>query len=271
MAILSEQICKNIRETLLKGIGKIGVGHVGGSLSIVEVLAVLYFDKMNIDPKNPKMEGRDRLILSKGHAGPALYATLAERGFFDKEQVLTLNQPGTNFPSHCDMNKTPGIDMTTGSLGQGFSCAVGIALASKLKKDNATIYTIIGDGETQEGQIWEAAMCASSKGADNLIAFTDYNHLQIDGAVEDIQNVAPLDAKWEAFGWKAIIVNDGHDMQAISDAIDEAKKADKPTMIILETIKGKGVNAIVDMKSKNHSMPLDNDLLEQALKELAEV
>lgn len=266
-----EQICRNIRESILKSISAIGVGHVGGSLSIVEVLTVLYFEKMNIDPSNPKMEGRDRLVLSKGHAGPALYAVLAEKGYFEKEQLLTLNQPGTWLPSHCDMNKTPGIDMTTGSLGQGFSCAVGVALASKLKGDGATVYAIIGDGESDEGQIWEAALCAANKHANNLIAFTDYNHCQIDGTVEEIENLAPLGEKWKSFGWDVIYLPDGHDMDAIAESIDVAKQASRPTMIILETVKGKGISAIEKMGVKSHSIPVDDTLLRQSMEELAEV
>ena len=158
-----KEICKDIRCDILTCIGHLGVGHIGGCLSVVEALAVLYFKEMNIDPKNPQMAGRDRFICSKGHAGPAVYATLANRGYFDKKELLTLNQGGTNLPSHCDMNRTIGIDMTTGSLGQGFSCAVGVALGSKVEKDGATIYAMIGDGESQEGQIWEAAMFAAAK------------------------------------------------------------------------------------------------------------
>ena len=168
-----DEICKQIRRMTLECIGSIGSGHIGGSMSIVELLRVLYFDKMNVDTKNPKMEGRDRLIVSKGHAGPAVYATLALKGFFPKEWLYTLNRFGTNLPCHCDMNKTPGVDMTAGSLGQGFSCAVGVAIGSKLKKDGATIYAIVGDGESQEGQIWEAAMLGAQKKLDILIAFTD--------------------------------------------------------------------------------------------------
>ena len=195
-----DEICKQIRRMTLECIGSIGSGHIGGSMSIVELLRVLYFDKMNVDPKNPKMEGRDRLIVSKGHAGPAVYATLALKGFFPKEWLYTLNRFGTNLPSHCDMNKTPGVDMTAGSLGQGFSCAVGVAIGSKLKKDGATIYAIVGDGESQEGQIWEAAMLGAQKKLDNLIAFTDKNNMQLDGYTDDINSLGDLKAKWRAFG-----------------------------------------------------------------------
>lgn len=174
------QKAKMIRRLTIDSIGKLGVGHVGGCLSIADLLAVLYYGGyMRVDPKNPKMEGRDRLVISKGHAGPALYATLADRGFFPVEELDTLNRPNTHLPSHCDMLRTPGVDMTAGSLGQGFSCAVGIAIGSKIRGDGARIYVIIGDGESQEGQIWEAAMLAGHKKLDNLIAFTDYNHMPV--------------------------------------------------------------------------------------------
>ena len=177
---------RDIRCDTLRCIGHLGVGHIGGCLSVAELLAVLYFEAMKIDPAQPKMPGRDRFICSKGHAGPAVYSALANRGYFDRSELLTLNQGGTNLPSHCDMNRTVGVDMTTGSLGQGFSCAVGVALGSKLEKDGATIYALIGDGESQEGQIWEAAMFAAAKKLDNLIAFTDYNKLQIDDTVAKV-------------------------------------------------------------------------------------
>ena len=191
-----KQIARDIRCNIVECIGSIGVGHIGGCLSIADLLAVLYFEEMNIDPQNPKMPGRDRLICSKGHAGPAIYSALSLRGYFEKDVLFTLNKNGTMLPSHCDMNKTPGVDMTAGSLGQGFSCACGAALGSKMAKDGAVIYTIIGDGESQEGQIWEAAMFAPAKKLDNIIAFTDYNKMQIDGTVEEICDIAPLADKW---------------------------------------------------------------------------
>lgn len=260
--------CINIRKLILKTIGTLGVGHIGGSLSIVEVLVLLYEKHMNIDPKNPRMENRDRLIVSKGHSGPAVYSMLCEKGYFDKDWLLTLNKPGTNLPSHCDMNKTPGIDMTTGSLGQGFSCAMGIAKASKIRNDNATIYTIIGDGETQEGQIWEAAMFAAQQKLNNVIAFTDYNKLQLDGKISDICDIAPLDKKWEAFGWNVIVVKDGHNCDEIDQAIIKAKKSDKPTMIILNTIKGKGISFAENAGVSNHSMQISNELFLKGMSEL---
>lgn len=263
--------CVEVRKALLKTIGTLGVGHIGGSLSIVELLVVLYEKHMKVDPKNPKIEGRDRLIVSKGHSGPAVYATLCTEGFFDESWLLTLNQPGTNLPSHCDMNKTPGVDMTTGSLGQGFSCAMGIAKASKIRKDGATIYTIVGDGESQEGQIWEAAMFAAQQKLDNVIAFTDYNKMQIDGTIDEICGLDPLDDKWRAFGWNVIVVEDGNDVNQIDDAINCAKHSSKPSMIILNTVKGKGISFVEKAGVANHSMPISKEEMEAGLAELGGV
>ena len=263
-----EKKCIEIRKLFLKTIGTLGVDHIGGSLSMVELLVVLYEEHMNINPKDPNMKGRDRLIVSKGHSGPAVYSMLCNKGYFDESWLLTLNQPGTNLPSHCDMNKTPGVDMTTGSLGQGFSCAMGIAKASKLKNDNATIYTVIGDGETQEGQIWEAAMFAAQHKLNNVIAFTDYNKLQLDGPIDEICDIAPLDDKWRSFGWNVIVVEDGHNCREISVAISLAKFSSKPSMIILNTIKGKGISFAEKAGFSNHSMPISAEMIEQGLKEL---
>lgn len=268
-----KEICKDIRCDVMECIGHLGVGHIGGCLSLVEVLASLYFEHMNIDPKEPKKAGRDRLVCSKGHAGPAVYATLANRGYFDKSELLTLNQGGTHLPSHCDMNLTTGIDMTTGSLGQGFSCAMGVALAGKLENDGATIYAIIGDGESQEGQIWEAAMFAAAKKLDNLIAFTDYNKLQIDGPVSEVVALEPLSAKWSAFGWNVIEVADGNDCEQVSAAIAQAKSllgGGKPTMVILNTVKGKGVSFIEDKGAGNHNMNISEDDARRAIAEIRE-
>ena len=262
--------CKKIRRDIFTEIGTLGVGHIGGSFSIVELLVVLYNNHMNIDPKNPSMEGRDRLIVSKGHSGPAVYAILCDMGYFDKSWLLTLNKSGTNLPSHCDMNKTPGVDMTTGSLGQGFSCAVGIAKASKLRKDGAKIYTIIGDGESQEGQIWEAGMFASHHHLDNLIAFTDYNKLQLDGETKDICNIDPIDKKWEAFGWNVIIVDNGNSCEEIDVAIEKCKKISngKPNMVILNTKKGYGLSFVEKAGVSNHSMPISKEMFDEGMKEL---
>lgn len=263
-----KELASSVRRNIVECISSIGVGHIGGCLSIADLLAVLYGKYMNIDPNNPKMEGRDRLVCSKGHAGPAIYSILAEKGFFPKQELLTLNQGGTNLPSHCDMNKTPGIDMTAGSLGQGLSCAVGIALGSKIKKDGATIYAIIGDGESQEGQIWEAAMFAGNQDLDNLIVFTDYNKLQLDGTIEEINDVAPLADKWKAFKWEVYTI-DGHDIDAIDKTIHAAKKVlGKPKMIILNTVKGKGVSFVEAALAGCHSMSLSAEQKEIALKEI---
>ena len=266
-----KEICKDIRCDIMTCIGHLGVGHIGGCLSVVELLAVLYFKEMNIDPAQPKMPGRDRFVCSKGHAGPAVYAALANRGYFDKELLLTLNQGGTNLPSHCDMNRTTGIDMTTGSLGQGFSCAVGVALGSKLDDDGATVYALIGDGESQEGQIWEAAMFASAKKLDNLIGFTDYNKLQIDGSVEEFNSIAPLADKWAAFGWNVIDVKDGNDVAQVEAAVAAAKAnrgSGKPTMVLLNTVKGCGVSFVEAMGASCHNANISWDDAQRAIAEI---
>ena len=263
-----EQQAKEIRALTLECIASIGQGHVGGSLSIVDVLTVLYYKHMNVDPTNPKMIGRDRLVVSKGHAGPAVYATLAHKGYFDKKELLTLNKIGTSLPSHCDMNKTIGVDMTAGSLGQGFSCACGLALGSKLSNDNAYIYCIIGDGESQEGQIWEASMFASQQKLDNLIVFLDNNKLQLDGYTSDINSLLNPKLKWESFGFYTQEIN-GNNIDEIDKAITNAKaNKNKPSMIILDTIKGKGISFIENATTKNHSMPISDADLAKALEEL---
>lgn len=265
-----EKICSDVRYLTIDAIGRLGVGHLGGCMSIVEILVVLYWIWMNVIPNDPKKEGRDRLILSKGHAGPALYATLALKGFFDKEElVTTLNALHTRFPSHADMNRTPGIDMTTGSLGQGFSCAVGAAIGSRLKRDGATIYTIIGDGESNEGLVWEAAMFAGNQKLNHLIAFTDYNGMQLDGETKDINDLEPLVAKWEAFGWNACTIP-GHDIAEIDRVIEQAKNSanGKPSMIILKTLKGKGVSFLEANWRNNHNVVIAPEQHQTALKEL---
>lgn len=264
------EICKDIRCDVIESIGHLGVGHIGGCLSVVELLGVLYFDAMeNIDPADPHRTGRDRFICSKGHAGPTVYAALARRGYFPREWLFTLNQGGTDLPSHCDMNHTPGIDMTTGSLGQGFSCAVGVALGSKLEKDGATIYALIGDGESQEGQIWEAAMFAAAKKLDNLIAFTDFNKLQIDGPVDEINAISPLAAKWRAFGWNVIEVENGNDAEQVSLAVKQAKTCkggERPTMVILNTVKGCGVRWIEELGAGNHNTNITEEQAAEAVR-----
>ena len=231
-----------IRIETLKALGHLGFGHLGGSLSIADLLAVLYSGEMKVDPANPNWEDRDFLICSKGHAGPAIYATLALRGFFPKEELLTINQGGTHLPSHCDHNLTPGIDMTTGSLGQGSSLAVGVAMGKRISGKDNTTYLILGDGEIQEGQVWEAAMAAAKYRLDNLCAVVDVNGLQIDGATADVMPSEPLDQKFEAFNWNVIRV-DGHDYAALAEAFAAAAACKgKPTVLLARTVKGKGVS-----------------------------
>ena len=225
---------------------------------------MLYFDKMNIDPQNPKMEERDRFVLSKGHGGPAVYAALALRGFFGLDWLDTLNRPETSLPSHCDMNRTPGVDMTTGSLGQGFSAAAGMALAAKLDKKDLYVYTVIGDGESQEGQVWETAMLAGNRQLDNLIAFTDYNKMQLDNYIEADNGLYPLEDKWRAFGWHVQSV-DGHDVAAIAHAIDNAQKIKgRPSMILLDTVKGKGCY-FCENQVASHNMAITEEMWKKAV------
>ncbi len=261
-------VCKQIRRDIIEAIGSVGTGHVGGSLSIVEVLAVLYYKQMNIDPKTPQMADRDRLVLSKGHAGPALYSVLAEKGYFPREMLLTLNKPGTKLPSHADMLRTPGIDMTAGSLGQGLSAAVGMAVAAKIVQSPATIYAIVGDGESQEGQIWEAAMYAAQKKLDNLIVFLDYNNAQISDTIDKVCGIEPVAERWGAFGFDTFDVKDGHDVAQINDAIIKAKAADKPSMVILHTTKGKGVKFAEEKGIGCHAMPVTPENVQSALEDL---
>lgn len=259
-----------IRQLTIESIGKLGVGHIGGSLSICDLLSLLYFDVMNIDPQNPNDEDRDRFILSKGHGGPAVYAALALKGYFDKSLLDTLNRPNTKLPSHCDMNLTPGVDMTTGSLGQGFSCALGVAIGAKMKQKNFWTYVCIGDGESQEGQIWEGAMLAGSQKLDNLIAFTDYNKLQIDGNIEQVNGLYPLHDKWTSFGWHVQVV-DGHDIGALKKAIMMAQNVSgRPSMIIMDTIKGKGAK-FAENKLSSHNMAVTEDMWKDAVREIEEM
>jgi len=258
-----EAKAKKIRQLTIDSIGYLGVGHVGGSMSVVEVLTLLYYKHMNVDPDDPKKRDRDQLVLSKGHAGPALYSVLADKGFFPIEWLHTLNKGGTNLPSHCDRNRTPGIDMTTGSLGQGLSAAIGIALGNRLDHVDSTVYCIVGDGESNEGQIWEAAMAGAQFQVSNLIAFTDYNKMQIDGYMCDVMNIEDLTAKWVSFGWFVQRVN-GHSFEDMDKAIERAKaEAYRPSMIVLDTIKGKGIFFAEGLLS-NHNMPVDYEAAKEA-------
>ncbi len=261
-------LSREARQELVRMIGGLGVGHVGGSLSIIEALVYLYYRELRIKPQEPKWPDRDRFVLSKGHAGPALYALLAMRGYFDKSLLSTLNQPGTQLPSHCDMLRTTGIDMTAGSLGQGFSAAVGMALAARMDKKDYRVFCIIGDGESQEGQIWEAAMYASSQKLDNLVLLIDDNGMQIDGVTSDVNAVRPLEKRWSAFGWETMVIN-GHDFTHLRDALDFARKTKGcPTAIVMNTIKGKGIS-IAEGKVGSHNMPLSAEETAAALQELA--
>lgn len=233
---------QEIRVEALKTIGSLGFGHVGGSMSVVEALAVLYGSVMKVDPKNPHWEDRDWCVMSKGHAGPAMYATLGLKGFYPLEQAYTLNQPHTNFPSHTDRTKTPGVDLTTGSLGQGMSTATGAALANKVDGRTNHVFVFVGDGECDEGQVWEAAQFAAHYKLDNLVCFVDSNKRQLDGSVDEIMSHGKgIGAKFDAFGWNVIELADGNDVEQIYDAVEAAYQVTgKPTCIVLNTIKGKG-------------------------------
>ena len=237
-----KRLANNVRLGIIEGVYAAGCGHPGGSLSIADIITYLYFEELNIDPKNPKWEARDRFVLSKGHTAPALYAVLAERGYFEKSYLKTLRQADSNLQGHPDMKGTPGVDMTTGSLGLGISAACGMALSGKVYNKDYRVYAILGDGETEEGQVWEAAMFAAHYKLDNLCAFVDWNGLQIDGPIAEVMNPAPHDEKFRAFGWHVISI-DAHDFSQIEAALNEAKTVKgKPTMIIAKSVKGKGVS-----------------------------
>ena len=258
---------KEIRKDIVTMIGQAKSGHPGGSLSAAEILTYLYFEEMNIDPKNPKWEDRDRFVLSKGHAAPVLYAALARRGYFPVEELSTLRKIGSHLQGHPDMNKVPGVDMSTGSLGTGFSAATGMALACKLDQKENYVYTLLGDGELQEGQVWEAAMSAAHYKLDNLIAFVDNNGLQIDGNIDDVLSPNPIDAKFAAFGWHVLTI-DGHDFGQIAAAVAAAKaEKGRPTMIVAKTVKGKGVSYMENQAGWHGSAP-NEEQVAAALTEL---
>jgi transketolase, thiamine diphosphate binding subunit len=251
---------RRIRINALKAIHAAKSGHPGGSLSSADILATLYFGELNIDPKNPKMADRDKFVLSKGHAVPALYAALGERGFYEVSEMMMLRQVGSKFQGHPNMNKVPGIEMSTGSLGQGFSAAVGMAIAGKIDKNPGRVYALTGDGELQEGIVWEAAMQAAHRKLDNLVAIVDLNGLQIDGKVSDVKCVCPVDEKFRSFGWNVINV-DGHNFEELTTAFDEAKKCGGvPTAIIAHTHKGKGVSFMEDNAGWHGKAPSDEEL-----------
>ena len=265
-----KEIARNIRKDIVSMIHTSKSGHPGGSLSSVEILTALYFDEMNIDINNCKMEDRDRFVLSKGHAAPVLYATLAQKGYFDREELKGLRKINRMLQGHPDMKGTPGVEMSTGSLGQGFSVACGMAMASKLDNAPWRVYALLGDGEVQEGIVWEAAMSAAHYKLDNMVAFLDYNGLQIDGKTEDVMNIGPIVDKFKAFGWNVIEI-DGHDFDQIFAALDMAKETvGKPTMIVAKTVKGKGISYMENQAGWHGNAPSDSDL-EQALIELGGV
>lgn len=256
-----------VRKNALKGVYSAASGHPGGSLSVADVLVYLYFEEMNIDPKNPKNPERDRFVLSKGHCAPALYATLAERGFFNGDEMANLRQFGSFLQGHPDMKGVPGVDMSTGSLGQGVSAANGMALAAKLDKKSYRVYTATGDGELEEGQVWESAMFAAHYKLDNLTLFVDNNGLQIDGDITEVMNPMPIKEKYDAFGWHTIEI-DGHDYNQIEAAVNEAKSTKgKPTAIICKTIKGKGVS-FMEGQAKWHGSAPNEEQYNEAIKEL---
>ena len=254
---LCRQACM-IRKVLLETIHNAGSGHIGGSMSIAEILSVLYFNRMNVDPKDPDKIDRDRLVLSKGHCSPAMYATLALKGFFPMEHLKTFRKIDSDLSGHVEIH-VPGIDMSAGSLGQGLSVALGMAMFAKAKGYNNNVYAIMGDGEIQEGQIWEAAMAAGFYHVNNLIAFVDNNGLQLDGRLSEVMDPNPIDEKFRAFGWNAVVV-DGHDVAAIDDALEQAYQCkDKPTAIVCRTIKGKGVSVFEDQVRFHGGQPTDEE------------
>lgn len=264
--ILKEKATE-IRKSIVKMICEAKSGHPGGSLSIADILSVLYFSEMNVDPNNPKMENRDRFILSKGHAAPALYAVLAEKGYYSKDGLMTLRQYGSMFQGHPDMKKVPGVEVSTGSLGQGLSVANGMALNAKIDGLSYRTYVVMGDGEQQEGQIWEAAMTSAHYKLDNVCAILDFNNLQIDGNVDKVMGIEPIGDKWRAFGWHVIEI-DGHNYEEIIEAFEEARATKgKPTMIIAKTVKGKGVS-FMENKCGYHGVAPTEEEKERALSEL---
>ena len=256
-----------IRLDILEEVFSASSGHPGGSMSIAEILAFLYFHEMRIDPKNPKWEDRDRFVLSKGHTAPGLYAALAERGFFPTEDLKTFRYIDSYLQGHPDMKGVPGVDMSSGSLGLGVSTACGMALSGKVYNKDYRVYTVLGDGELAEGQVWEAAMFAAHYKLDNLTAFVDFNGLQIDGKITDVMNSTPIDDKFKAFGWNVIVI-DGHDIQQIENAVEAAKATKgKPTMILCKTVKGKGVS-FMENQAGWHGKAPNAEQYEQAVAEL---
>lgn len=262
-----KSISTEIRKDIVKMLTESASGHPGGSLSATDIMTVLFFKEMNIDPNNEKDPNRDRFVLSKGHAAPVLYSTLARRGYFPVEELSTLRKFKSRLQGHPSIQYLPGIDMSTGSLGQGISAAVGMALAGKIDKKDYRVYTILGDGELEEGQVWEASMCAAHYKLNNLTAFIDFNGLQIDGDITKVMNPCPIDKKFEAFGWNVLVIY-GHNYEEIIDAIEKAKECkDKPTAVVCKTIKGKGVS-FMENQAEWHGIAPSREQCEAALKEL---
>ena len=261
MTILElQKMAGDVRKGIVTGVHAAKAGHPGGSLSAADVFTYLYFEEMNIDPKNPKDPKRDRFVLSKGHTAPGLYSALAHRGFFPVEDLKTLRHIGSHLQGHPCLQHTPGIDMSSGSLGQGISVAVGMALSAKLSDESYRVYTLLGDGEIQEGQVWEAAMFAGARNLDNLCVIVDNNGLQIDGAVEDVCSPYPIDKKFEAFNFHVINVADGNDMNQLKAAFDEAKTVKgQPTAIVMKTVKGKGVSFMENKAGWHGKAPNDEE------------
>ena len=256
-----------VRKDIITEVHAAKTGHPGGSLSAVDIMTYLYYSEMNANPENKSEDNRDRFVLSKGHAAPVLYATLAEKGYFPKEELLRLRKIGSFLQGHPDMKHTPGIDMSTGSLGQGVSAAVGMALSGKLRKKDYRVYTLLGDGELQEGQVWEAAMMAGSRKLDNLVFIVDNNNLQIDGTIEEVNSPYPIDEKFGAFNFHVIHV-DGHDFQELEKAFQKARNTKgQPTVIIANTVKGKGVSFMENQAGWHGKAPNDEEY-ELAMKEL---
>ena len=238
-----KKAANKVRKDIVTGVYYAQAGHPGGSLSAAEIYTYLYFEEMNIDPADPKNPDRDRFVLSKGHTCPGLYSAMAERGYFDREEMKTFRHLGSRLQGHPSMHYLPGIDMSSGSLGQGISCAVGMALAAKLQNKDFRVYTLLGDGEIEEGQVWEAAMFAGAKKLDNLCVIVDNNNLQIDGTIEEVNNPYPIDKKFEAFNFHVINVDDGNDLEQLATAFAEARTIEgMPSVIICKTLKGKGVS-----------------------------
>ena len=260
----------NVRKMALTAVYSAKAGHPGGSLSVADILTYLYLEEMNVDPKNPKDENRDRFVLSKGHCTPALYGVLAEKGYFPKEDIKTFRHIDSYLQGHPDLKGVPGVDMSTGSLGQGISAACGMAMAAKFDKKDYRVYTVLGDGECEEGQVWEAAMFAAHYNLDNLIAFVDFNGLQIDGRIEDVINPTPFDKKFEAFGWNVLTI-DAHNFDDIEKALADAKAVKgKPSVIIAKSVKGKNVS-FMENKAEWHGSAPNQEQYEQAMTELNEI